>query len=672
MNKNVFVFVVCGAKEHTDALHYSLQALKKFSKTEILVLTDTSRNEEEINHDSVIDFITPIHFNHHQASIFLKTGIHKFLPTGNNYCYLDSDVVAVDEQVDSIFDQFVAPITFAPDHCVTNEFSPSAIHCNCAQEFSTWQKELKLLFAEHKNLTRVPRVPENLEKKNSLVQRLAEIKKSKWGYRWLSFKFNLSRNKFRLHSDAILDKQKECWFDKNGNPILYEKEDQFLFEETIESESNFKCDRNDFATWRMDGKNVFDVRCNHLQKEIKNEFGIEIKESEWQHWNGGVFLFNDSSHDFLNTWHEKTLVIFSLPNWKTRDQGTLIATAWQFNLQQHPKLRREFNLIADYQNLNIEHKGQLEFVLKSKAENIRPHFIHVYHHWADKRWDVWQAVEKITGIATDEDEQTINSLWIGKSLSQIELLTIHSFSNLGYRFRLWIYEPLETVLPNGVLVSDASLIIPRDKVFAYRNKNRYGHGKGSYAGFSDIFRYKLLFEKGGWWVDMDVTALQPLPFAERYFFRSHHDLKVVGNVMKCPKGSELMKLSYDEAMANVNEQNTDWLKPIAILNKHIAELHLEKFIQHNKSNEDKWNITSKFIWGEEELPTEWTFIHWQNEEWRKNAVTKTDFYFQSALAVLLAKYDLYQMPKTKFAQLINRLRHSSYFRVLENLFLADL
>lgn len=316
---------------------------------------------------------------------------------------------------------------------------------------------------------------------------------------------------------------------------------------------------------------------------------------------------------------------FSLPNWKTRDQGTLIATAWQFDLQHHPTLRREFNLIADYQNLNIEHKGQLEFVLKNTGENIRPHFIHVYHHWADKRWDVWQAVEKITEIATDEDEQTINSLWIGKSLSQIELLTIHSFLNLGYRFRLWIYEPLETVLPKGVVISDASQIIPRYKVFAYRNKNKYGHGKGSYAGFSDIFRYKLLFENGGWWVDMDVTALQALPFSDRYFFRSHHDLKVVGNVMKCPKGSALMKLCYDEAIATVNEQNTDWLKPIAILNKHIAELQLEKFIQHNKSNEDKWNITSKFIWGEEELPAEWTFIHWQNEEWRKNAVTKTDF-----------------------------------------------
>jgi hypothetical protein len=48
---------------------------------------------------------------------------------------------------------------------------------------------------------------------------------------------------------------------------------------------------------------------------------------DWQHWNGGVFLFDDSSVEFLSSWHEKTVMrIFDLPNWKTRDQGTLIAT----------------------------------------------------------------------------------------------------------------------------------------------------------------------------------------------------------------------------------------------------------------------------------------------------------------------------------------------------------
>src|SRR5690606_17267238 len=166
----------------------------------------------------------------------------------------------------------------------------------------------------------------------------------------------------------------------------------------------------------------------------------------------------------------------------------------------------------------------------------------------------------------------------GKTLSKIELLTIHSFLKYGYRFRLWLYEPLETPLPNGVILADAHEIIPREKVFRYKNKNQFGHGKGSVAGFSDIFRYKLLYEKGGWWTDMDITCLSPLFHEKTYFFRKHHQLNVVGNILKCPKNSVLMKRCYEEAINEIDENNTDWHKPIDILNKHINELQLQLYI----------------------------------------------------------------------------------------------
>ena len=86
--KNSFIFVVCGAREHIDTLHFSLEYLKKYTSNEIWVLTDTSRNELPILHDKIVDVQTPGEFNHHQASIFLKTGIHHYFPKGNRYCYL--------------------------------------------------------------------------------------------------------------------------------------------------------------------------------------------------------------------------------------------------------------------------------------------------------------------------------------------------------------------------------------------------------------------------------------------------------------------------------------------------------------------------------------------------------------------------------------------------------
>ncbi len=391
--KNIFVFVVCGAREHIHTLHYSLQALKQCTGNDIVVVTDAVRNETEVVHTNIVNVATPPNLNHHQASIYLKTALHKFLPAGNNYCYLDTDVVALDNQVDEIFGEFKAPVIFANDHCLMDKFSPSAVNCGCIAKYKAWSAELNSLFIKYKHLTRQP---ENEEKKEKLLLRFEQMKKDKLQYALITLRFWLSPRVFKLHDDAFLHKQKRAWLDRDGNAILYEQEDNAIT--AIESTTNYRCDRANNHNWTIDGHDVFDCRCNHLQQQIGETFGITVADPKWQHWNGGVFLFNEQSHAFLNAWHEKTMQIFALPQWKTRDQGTLIATVWEMGLQNHPTLPVVFNLIADYNHLTMVHKGNLYFDIDEKLKNIHPHFIHVYHHWADKQWDVWQAVEKQTGI----------------------------------------------------------------------------------------------------------------------------------------------------------------------------------------------------------------------------------------------------------------------------------
>lgn len=237
----------------------------------------------------------------------------------------------------------------------------------------------------------------------------------------------------------------------------------------------------------------------------------------------------------------------------------------------------------------------------------------------------------------EEDNRIVHGLWIGKKLFPVEILCISSFMAHGHQFHLWVYEELETVLPPGVIVEKASEIIPAEKVFCYKNTNQFGHGKGSYAGFSDIFRYKLLYEKGGWWTDMDVTCLKPLDFQEPYVFRNHQVLPVVGNIMKCPAGSLLMKLCYEQALAQVDENNTDWHKPIQILNDNITNQGLEKHIK-SLSNPDKWSVIRKFIVRNKSIHPSWYVIHWVNEEWRRNKINKNSLYKGSSIATLYEKY----------------------------------
>lgn len=235
------------------------------------------------------------------------------------------------------------------------------------------------------------------------------------------------------------------------------------------------------------------------------------------------------------------------------------------------------------------------------------------------------------------DNKIINGLWIGTRLSNVELLTIYSFLKNGHDFYLWTYDPIENELPDGLIVKDANDIIPRHKVFCYKRTNQFGHGKGSYAGFSDIFRYKLLHKYGGWWVDMDVTCLKHFDFEEPYVFRTHHDFPVVGNIMKCQKGSELMKRCYEEASSKIDEYNTDWHLPIAILNENIKKLKLSKYIR-TLSNHDSWNMIRKMLVKNTRLPVHWYAIHWVNEEWRRNKVNKNVFYKASTMGTMCKKY----------------------------------
>src|SRR5258708_17218314 len=145
MSINKFVFVVCGGREHIDTLHFSLRYLKLFSKNEIVVVTDSLRNGTPVEHNNVVDIKTPEHFTNHQASIYLKTGLNKFLPKGFTYCYLDTDVVALNQECDDIFKHKQGPVTFAADHCLMPKFSLNAVKCDCLEQNNKRIDEIEAL-----------------------------------------------------------------------------------------------------------------------------------------------------------------------------------------------------------------------------------------------------------------------------------------------------------------------------------------------------------------------------------------------------------------------------------------------------------------------------------------------------------------------------------------------
>jgi len=100
-------------------------------------------------------------------------------------------------------------------------------------------------------------------------------------------------------------------------------------------------------------------------------------------------------------------------------------------------------------------------------------------------------------------------LWVGARLSPIERICARSFLHHGHEFHLYAYNDIAGV-PAGVTVKDAASILPAREVFM--------HSIGTYAIFSDWFRWALLYRRGGWWVDMDVVCLRPFLFDDALVF----------------------------------------------------------------------------------------------------------------------------------------------------------
>ena len=142
----------------------------------------------------------------------------------------------------------------------------------------------------------------------------------------------------------------------------------------------------------------------------------------------------------------------------------------------------------------------------------------------------------------------IQSLWIGRPFSLLEKLCTQSFLNQGHEFHLYCYEEIQGV-PPGVVIKNAAEILPASTIFSYKK----GLGKGSVSAFSNLFRYKLLAERGGWWVDSDIVCLRPFRFPEPVVIAGElsleNKIQAASAVLKFPPQHALMRHGHEIAAA---------------------------------------------------------------------------------------------------------------------------
>lgn len=174
----------------------------------------------------------------------------------------------------------------------------------------------------------------------------------------------------------------------------------------------------------------------------------------------------------------------------------------------------------------------------------------------------------------------IKSFWTGEDVTNLEILTIKSFIENGHIFHLYAYDPtIERYFPKheNFAVKDANEIYDKSKFFTYKGQGDCSDG--SVGGFSDIFRYYLMYKLGGWYVDMDTTCFKNFDSIENEIvLRPHINTKVVANIAKFPANDPVLKELIDRTERDINEQNSQWMKPLWILRDTIDEMGYSKYI----------------------------------------------------------------------------------------------
>ena len=171
----------------------------------------------------------------------------------------------------------------------------------------------------------------------------------------------------------------------------------------------------------------------------------------------------------------------------------------------------------------------------------------------------------------------VQSFWLGQELNAIQTLGIRSFLAHGHDYHLYGFDQPGNV-PEGVTWLDAATILPRHSVFTYQ----HGFGKGSVSAFSNQFRYKLLLERGGWWVDTDVVCLRPFAFDAEYVFASERsvagDVSAASCVMKSPSGAEMLRYCLEEC-ERADKSLLDWgqIGP-RLVQTAITRFALDRFV----------------------------------------------------------------------------------------------
>jgi hypothetical protein len=159
----------------------------------------------------------------------------------------------------------------------------------------------------------------------------------------------------------------------------------------------------------------------------------------------------------------------------------------------------------------------------------------------------------------------LQSYWSDAPLSLLEKACLLSWTAFGAKVHLYTHDKIADIqaqIPAGarahVTVLDADVILSRDRKFAYKGPAPKSKRADAFTAlpFSDLFRYELLCQRGGVWMDMDLVLIKPMParvLKAPYFFVTERTIQAGAYKSKEPT-------KPTNACIGTRDPNSEWAR----------------------------------------------------------------------------------------------------------------
>lgn len=248
-------------------------------------------------------------------------------------------------------------------------------------------------------------------------------------------------------------------------------------------------------------------------------------------------------------------------------------------------------------------------------------------------------------------KQEISSFWYTpkgyKSIGLMELLSIKSFIDNGYKFILYTYNIDDKIFKKLDELFDDFELKDANEIVSFRNYFKDDRGAGV-AAFSDYFRFNLLYLKGGVWVDLDMICLNYIDLNEKYIFTQEVDedntkSRITTSFLKFPKNSDFGKSLIQETEKIISKRKQiPWgiIGPW-FLADHVKKCGLENFAwDYKRTCQISWCNAKNFLDNNTSIDTNQPFLHLFSEMWRLNNMEKNTFHQMGVYGQLLKKHEI--------------------------------